>query len=635
MALSKSDVSALYVAIFNRASEGEGNTYWQTVGTTAEVAEAMLETAPAKEYFGAALDNDEDFIAHIYLNTLGKAAEQDPEGIAFWVGELATQTRGEVIARLIESALDEAHAGTDAQQRFKNMVAVSDYAADTIESAPEDLDVLRFDEGLNGVTADEASVEAAKTKVDQVLNPVDPVVVALEELRAAEKAVDNFLFDIAQDAEVEGEEEPATRTDLETARDEAVAALEENAFAADAGFDADDSAALQKAKLDTAKLAAAEEVTDAQAEVNKANAEIAKVAGLAAALKAVETRTVELDAANKAVPGATANYNAALASYNTLYEDGPAPVATDSKGNLVVNPEITNAQARAEAAKVVAAQIAQQQAVDAVAAAETALSEAKNNAAFVDSNKGDKDALFDAINGKAGETEGRGDALTYADVKAAIKVAEGKKAAAEEAEDAEAAAAAQAQLVAITEASEAVIASGTPRGDALVEAQGEVEEALEAQKALLDAIAARDEAEGDLAQLKQLEDAVVAAEKALEDMDVELVTLTEEVVAVAATAGDDFFVAADANASIYNFGLQGEDKIFIGGDYTLNTGALKTGDDGALEVFFIQNGLNTDVYLETKAYGSSEAGIAEVVITLAGVTATDLSLTEDGFVTVA
>src|SRR5690606_28122723 len=124
---------------------------------------------------------------------------------------------------------------------------------------------------------------------------------------------------------------------------------------------------------------------------------------------------------------ATANYNAALASYNTLYEDGPAPVATDSKGNLVVNPEITNAQARAEAAKVVAAQIAQQQAGDAVAAAETALAEAKNNAAFVDSNKGDKDALFDAINGKAGETEGRGDALTYADVKAAIKVAEGKK----------------------------------------------------------------------------------------------------------------------------------------------------------------------------------------------------------------
>src|SRR5690554_523981 len=299
MALTKTDVSALYVAIFNRASEGEGNTYWQTVGTAAEVADAMLETAPAKEYFGAALDSDEDFIAHIYLNTLGKTAEQDPEGIAYWVGELATQSRGEVIARLIESALDPVHEGTDAQNLFKNMVAVSDYAADTIEEAPEDLSVLRFDEGLKGVTADEASVDAAKTKVDQVLNPVDPVVAALEELRAAEKAVDDFLFDIAQDDEVEGDELPATRADLEAARDEAVAALEENAFAADAGFDADDSAALQKAKLDAAKLAAAEEVADAQAEVNKANAEIAKVTGLAAALSAVEARTSELAAAQK------------------------------------------------------------------------------------------------------------------------------------------------------------------------------------------------------------------------------------------------------------------------------------------------------------------------------------------------
>lgn len=635
MALSKSDVSALYVAIFNRASEGEGNTYWQTVGTAAEVADAMLETAPAKEYFGAALDSDEDFIAHIYLNTLGKTAEQDPEGIAYWVGELATQSRGEVIARLIESALDPVHEGTDAQNLFKNMVAVSDYAADTIEEAPEDLSVLRFDEGLKGVTADEASVDAAKTKVDQVLNPVDPVVAALEELRAAEKAVDDFLFDIAQDDEVEGDEPPATRADLEAARDEAVAALEGNAFAEDAGFDADDSAALQKAKLDAAKLAAAEEVADAQAEVNKANAEIAKVTGLAAALSAVEARTSELAAAQKAELAADAGYEAALASYNTLFAGAAVPVATDDKGNFVVNPAITNAAQKAEAAKVVAARIAQEQAANATQVAGAALEEAVINAAFVDSVKGDKDALFDAVAGKAGDTEGRGDALTYADVKAAIKVAEGKIAAAEEADDTTAAEAAQAQLDAINDALADVIASGTPRGEALADAQGVLKDAQDAEKGLLDAIAARDAAEGTLAQLKQLEDAVTAAEKVLEELDVELVVLNDDVVAVAATAGDDFFVAAGANASIYNFGLQGEDKIFIGSDYTLNTGALNTGDDSALEVFFIQNGNNTDVYLETKAYGSSEAGVPEVVITLAGVTATDLSLTEDGFVTVA
>src|SRR5690554_4772405 len=258
MALTKTDVSALYVAIFNRASEGEGNTYWQTQGTTAEVANAMLETDPAKEYFGAALDDDQAFIEHIYLNTLGKTAEQDPEGIAYWVGELATQSRGEVIARLIESALDPFHEGTDAQNLFKNMVAVSDYTADTLEDAPEDLSVLRFDAGLSDVTADAASVEAAKAKVDQVLNPVDPVLAALEELKAAQDALDKFLFDVAQTDEP-GEEPSATRTTLETALRDATTDLAANGYAEAAAFDAEDSIAIQAAKLNTAKLAAAED----------------------------------------------------------------------------------------------------------------------------------------------------------------------------------------------------------------------------------------------------------------------------------------------------------------------------------------------------------------------------------------
>jgi hypothetical protein len=56
MALPKTQISELYVAIFNRASEGSGNTYWQTFSSddsAAEVASAMLASTAAEDYFGS------------------------------------------------------------------------------------------------------------------------------------------------------------------------------------------------------------------------------------------------------------------------------------------------------------------------------------------------------------------------------------------------------------------------------------------------------------------------------------------------------------------------------------------------------------------------------------------------------
>ena len=54
MALTQKQVSELYVAIFNRASEGEGNKYWQQQSADAKAAaNNMLATPDAKAYFGA------------------------------------------------------------------------------------------------------------------------------------------------------------------------------------------------------------------------------------------------------------------------------------------------------------------------------------------------------------------------------------------------------------------------------------------------------------------------------------------------------------------------------------------------------------------------------------------------------
>ncbi len=85
-ALSKTEVSQLYVSVFNRASEGEGNTYWQSQPDMATAASVMLDTQTAKDYFGANLNTNQAFIEHIYLNTLNKIIADDSSGIDYWVG---------------------------------------------------------------------------------------------------------------------------------------------------------------------------------------------------------------------------------------------------------------------------------------------------------------------------------------------------------------------------------------------------------------------------------------------------------------------------------------------------------------------------------------------------------------------
>lgn len=72
MALNQTQVSQLYVTIFGRASEGNGNAFWQDETDMETAAGSMLDSQPAQNYFGTSLDENQDFIEHIYENTLGK-----------------------------------------------------------------------------------------------------------------------------------------------------------------------------------------------------------------------------------------------------------------------------------------------------------------------------------------------------------------------------------------------------------------------------------------------------------------------------------------------------------------------------------------------------------------------------------
>lgn len=65
--LTKIEVSQLYVSIFGRASEGSGNTYWQTQSDMSTAANAMLDTQAAKAYFGSNINTNQTFIEFILL----------------------------------------------------------------------------------------------------------------------------------------------------------------------------------------------------------------------------------------------------------------------------------------------------------------------------------------------------------------------------------------------------------------------------------------------------------------------------------------------------------------------------------------------------------------------------------------
>ena len=169
-ALTQTEVSELYVSIFNRASEGEGNRYWQTnqIDMVA-TANVMLNTEDAKKYFGSSLNSNQAFIEHIYKNTLNKTISDDADGISYWTSQLDTKSRGQVIVDLIGAAKVPENAG-DAQEQFLNRVEVSNYMAVSVEKAPSDYATsTSFSSGLIVTVANE-SVDNAHMSINTLSN---------------------------------------------------------------------------------------------------------------------------------------------------------------------------------------------------------------------------------------------------------------------------------------------------------------------------------------------------------------------------------------------------------------------------------------------------------------------------------
>lgn len=172
--------------------------------------------------------------------------------------------------------------------------------------------------------------------------------------------------------------------------------------------------------------------------------------------------------------------------------------------------------------------------------------------------------------------------------------------------------------------------------DAKTTAESAVTAAQDDIDALADALSVLADADADVTELADLKAAVTDAETVITDMGYQgPVTVVSG--ANSATAYTDIFLSDETvpTSSITNFGLLGDDMLYIGDEFTYNAGDITTdGDNSVLEFFLTESGANTIVSLEQVEFGSSAATPEVAEITLTGVAIEDVNVV-DGFITVA
>lgn len=183
-------------------------------------------------------------------------------------------------------------------------------------------------------------------------------------------------------------------------------------------------------------------------------------------------------------------------------------------------------------------------------------------------------------------------------------------------------------------------------GDLLAE-QAELETAQEAIDDRDELAADAEEAQDLVDQVEALEEAVEDANVAIEDQGFERPQSVSDNSDVSATAENDIFVLNTGDgvgeATIEDFGDEGDDLLFIGSGYTVVT--LEEGDDLAdgsfgdastLEVFVQQVGDDTFLYFEDEAFaGNVTTGTFQgFTVNMEDTDAADLSFDTTGYVTI-
>ena len=648
MATYTDAIQKLYVAYFSRPADPAGLAYWEGVVTAAKG-----DTSAVSAAFAASTEYQTEYaqittagvITKIYANLFGVVP--DAAGLAYWIDAIQNKVF------TIDQAVTKIAAGAQGSDKVaydsKVLVATSFTAAVDTEAEKA---------GYNGKDANKAAKDflatiktaadataaitpaALDAKVSDVVKAGVPFTLAgaLTALNAA-NAADAAFIKANGDAAALKAAADALAVKVDTAGVVGYAAASDGVKAA--------LLADQQGK-NTDKLVADQVVATKAAEA------VAKVAGLSSAVAAATAADAAIPVAAKAAADAAAKQVFTVSTFNNA--SGVAAVTPDpvtgvvagltkvdaTTGKLVLvtgvtettNPGVT---ALLDSIKAnLAAAIVASDAVKAAAAAHTTLERTD----FVVAESGTELAAVGAgmtivkivkdgyPTGAQIDAEYAGLNANVAAAAAAVKAAASGSTAAQDA----AALAKTAADAALTKFDNLVKAFDLKdvkdvTSDALVAANAQVTADQKVIKDLADAVAKLGAAIDLQAQLKALDKAVVDANKTFTDHNFETpVTLSAFNVG---TSADDIFVAGKVNSTVTD--LSKTDKLFIGTDYVLNTGDLKSGNDLALEIFLKQSGADTVVTMEKAAYGSHSGDT--ITITLVGVNATDVHFA-NGIVTV-
>ena len=601
-------IAGLYAAFFERAPDAEGLSYWETqfTGTaTVNTIAGLFAAHPVFETTYGAM-TDVEFVNAIYLNVLGAAG--DANGVDYWVGQLkngGADARANFVAQFVNDALTvdlstftnltaaELAVAQGRQDTLTNKANVGLYFAEKFGAASNitttgditnDPAYLAAQAAIKNVTADKASVTDAQARVDVAVGTSNPagsligqnsaLTAKLVALAAANKAQADFLDEV----------EAFQTTNKLVGVDGKIATLDAEVqasldIAADKGVDV---------SLNVAEGVLAD---------NKA-----AVVADQAAITAAQAKVDAVTDLNKALIAEKAVVDAGAAVAKATAADGVAQAAVDAAADTFKTGATYDKVAVKPAAGA-------------------------NPVTLVD-DAGAAVITLDS-NGKVVVTDAYKDTDGVDAVLAAVTAAQASQAALVSAKAVEAGV-----VAAYTPALKAVVDTDAA-GDDTAGALSAAKDQLTNDQKLVDTLQKAIDLSKAVSVLDAKDDTLIAAhDKAITDVKALDVNLVDDAITQVGTAADDLFVVAGHDATIKNFALNGADKLFIGTNYAAGTGDFlkHEGNASALEVFFVQNGADTNVVIENKAFASNATTPTDITtITLTGVKVADVHF-ENGFV---
>jgi hypothetical protein len=646
------DIAKLYVAYFNRPADPAGLAYWEGRVETAkgDTSVVSAEFAASAEYKTTYANmTNEQIVDKIYQNLFGRAAEAD--GKKYWADLM---TAGKITIDAAVRDISKAALGSDLTA-FNNKVSASlaftaaldtdaekaGYNADSVTTAKTWLGTITTDATLSAST----TPAALNATVAGVVAKGTPFTVAgaLNSLSAAQSAEDAFLVTADGDNKASTS---ATQASLTTAVSTKAGAVVTDLGANGAAFTAG-SDAVKAALIADQVSTNATTLATAQATLLTKTADVAKVAGLQAAVDALTAANTASTAAGKADIAAKADLVSKEAGFEvnngvtvTFNADGTATYVKGAAAaaDLIVKDADTGALKLATSTSVTEAKMP---GLTALLAASVALEAAdatvtKTGLAVSAATLQVHHLDVDANNGEAAALEAVANAFTTIDLKGAMPTEAqisseiATLTAKSNAGDAAATSALATLNPLVTDYH--TKAASDPTVLAQTNAATAVDTATTAIKTFTTDVAAYNAAKATLAQFDGFHATVTAAEQVFINNGYVVTDLNADQVG---TASSDLYMAGDTDQSIILFGLQGKDALFIGSDYTLNTTKDQTGNDAIKEVFIVGSnaGADTQIILEKSAFGSSAATPEVVTITLTGVAVADVHL-NNGIITV-